>query len=329
MPAARPISTDLSRALARRVAAAVIGPTVRDGAIVLDEIDRPTSLPAGWTLETLARSSSPGAPAGRAGEARTFDYPARAEGHQALDVPGRVDALAHRRPPRTAPSGSGSAAPAEPAPLAFVGVRACELAALAVQDRVLAGGPAIDPDYAARRATCLVVAVECAIAASTCFCTSMGTGPEVTAGADLVLDRARRRVRRPGGRRPRASACSRRSAWRRPARTGPTTAAARTSPAPARRWARRGIARPAPGRASLANLDHPRWAAVAERCLACANCTLVCPTCFCTSLEVRLRTSTAPRRRATRTWDSCFTDGFAQVAGGSFRPRHRIATASG
>jgi NAD(P)H-flavin reductase/Pyruvate/2-oxoacid:ferredoxin oxidoreductase delta subunit len=72
----------------------------------------------------------------------------------------------------------------------------------------------------------------------------------------------------------------------------------------------------------LANLDSPRWDQVASRCLACANCTLVCPTCFCTGTTV---TSDLDGRSSStvRTWDSCFTAGFAQVAGGSFRPRHR------
>ncbi len=69
-----------------------------------------------------------------------------------------------------------------------------------------------------------------------------------------------------------------------------------------------------------ASPDHPGWASVAERCLACTNCTLVCPTCFCTSVVERSdldgTTSTSER-----TWDSCFTDGFARVAGGSFRPQ--------
>ena len=58
---------------------------------------------------------------------------------------------------------------------------------LLVQDRVLAGGPFVDADYRARRAAALVVAVECTRAGSTCFCTSMGTGPEVDGGADIVL----------------------------------------------------------------------------------------------------------------------------------------------
>ncbi len=75
----------------------------------------------------------------------------------------------------------------EPPRLAFVGVRACELAALAIQDRAMRAGPLGDADHAARGDAALVVAVECATAAGTCFCTSMGTGPEVSGGADIVL----------------------------------------------------------------------------------------------------------------------------------------------
>jgi NAD(P)H-flavin reductase/Pyruvate/2-oxoacid:ferredoxin oxidoreductase delta subunit len=73
----------------------------------------------------------------------------------------------------------------------------------------------------------------------------------------------------------------------------------------------------------LANLDQPRWDAIAERCLACANCTLVCPTCFCTGTTIASDLD-GRESSAARTWDSCFTAGFAQVAGGgSFRPQHR------
>jgi NAD(P)H-flavin reductase len=72
----------------------------------------------------------------------------------------------------------------------------------------------------------------------------------------------------------------------------------------------------------LANLEHPGWDAIAERCIACANCTLVCPTCFCTGLTVESGFDGAVSS-ASRTWDSCFTDGFSQVAGGSFRPKHK------
>src|SRR5205085_2052680 len=31
--------------------------------------------------------------------------------------------------------------------------------------------------------------------------------------------------------------------------------------------------------------DAARWDDVAARCLSCGNCTMVCPTCFCTTVE--------------------------------------------
>ncbi len=67
------------------------------------------------------------------------------------------------------------------------------------------------------------------------------------------------------------------------------------------------------------NLDHPRWEAVAQRCLACGNCTSVCPTCFCTSAheESDLAGSASPH---VRTWDSCFSEEHAAIHGANFRP---------
>jgi ferredoxin len=66
------------------------------------------------------------------------------------------------------------------------------------------------------------------------------------------------------------------------------------------------------------NYDHPRWDEVSERCLTCGNCTMVCPTCFCTTVEDTgdLTVETAER---TRVWDSCFTMDFSYVHGGSVR----------
>jgi ferredoxin len=66
--------------------------------------------------------------------------------------------------------------------------------------------------------------------------------------------------------------------------------------------------------------EHPGWAAVAERCLSCTNCTLVCPTCFCTSVVQRSDLD-GTISTSERTWDSCFTEGFAKVAGGSQPPK--------
>jgi NAD(P)H-flavin reductase len=303
------------RAQGRRI----IGPVVEDGAIKMVDLERAADLPFGWTVASAPgvarlerrRPDDPGAH-------RAFDTGPAWSGLKPWTFPPRVDALSAER------RDDGSVAVKVEAPagesLAVIGARACDLAALAIHDRVLTGGPAIDPDYAARRRELFVIAVECAFATSTCFCASMGSGPEVTSGADVVLSEI------DGGFVARAGSAAGGRLLDELGLAGADAKAVGTARAQvAATRASMGTAVQAEGLHDrlLANLDHPRWDEIAERCLACANCTLVCPTCFCTGLTI---TSDLDGREssATRTWDSCFTDGFAQVAGGgSFRPRHR------
>jgi sulfhydrogenase subunit beta (sulfur reductase) len=90
--------------------------------------------------------------------------------------------------------------------------------------------------------------------------------------------------------------------------------------------------------ALLRSLDHPRWDAAAERCLACGNCTLACPTCFCTTVEDTTDLTGAFAER-TRRWDSCFTLDLSYIHGGPVRPSlrsryrqwatHKLATWAG
>ena len=278
----------------------VIGPTVADGAIVLDEVRSVADLPVGWAAE----SKPGGYRLSRRSDARAFDH--------------AVGPTSWKRwtfPPRAPMASRVEAAQS----LAFLGVRACEIAALLTQDRVLQGGPAVDADYRVRRASALVVAVECATALETCFCTSMGTGPEVTSGYDIALTELDDGfVVRAGS--PAGEAIVGRLDLPQ-ANVGQRVAAADTL-----RRTRERIGNPVPTEGLAARLvaaaESPRWAEIAERCLACANCTLVCPTCFCTSVGTK---SDLDGGNATseRTWDSCFTFDFARVAGGNFRPRTR------
>ena len=165
----------------------VVGPTVRDGAIVMDDIERAEALPVGLTL-----LGSPGRvrvqplPDGP-GNARAFQYTVSGDGFKRFTFPSRIESLSTD----IAPDGSVRIrveVPTDEPRVAVLGARACDLAGLAVHDGVLMGGPAVDPDYQARRAGLLVVAVECAVATSTCFCRTMGTGPEIESGADLILN---------------------------------------------------------------------------------------------------------------------------------------------
>src|ERR1017187_7359862 len=206
----------------------------------------------------------------------------------------------------------------EMAPLAVVGARPCELAALAVLDRVLLDGAFPDPRYAARRAGAVVVAAECGSPAATCFCTSMGSGPGADSGFDLALtelndDEGHRFVVRIGSERgadtlarvPVTDPTSRDLLARDRALT---SAAANID----RRLETEGLPE-----LLARNIDHPRWDEVAERCLACGNCTLVCPTCFCS--DVSDTTDLAGDVRRQRTWASCFDLDHSYVHGGPVR----------
>ena len=287
----------------------IIGPTVRDEAIVLDEILTAADLPAGWGAE-----ASPGRyRLTRRDDARRFDHAVGPMSWKRWTFPPRAPMRVGRR---TASGVRFTIADRHPTPLAFIGVRACEVTALEIQDHVLLDGQAIDGDYRARRASVFVVAVECATPTSTCFCTSMETGPEVTSGFDVALteldDGFVVRIGSPAG------ATLIESLELAPADPSATDAAAglvagaRAAMGTPTDMSKVREALPlAPG--------HPGWAAVGERCLSCTNCTLVCPTCFCSSIVERSDLDGA-NSISERTWDSCFADGFAKVAGGSFRP---------
>jgi sulfhydrogenase subunit beta (sulfur reductase) len=291
----------------------IIGPIARDGAIVYDEIRSAAHLPVGWTDEQapgryrLNRTDSP----------RLFNFTVGPQGWKRFTQPPRVPISTSTR--QEGAVAFESAVPAARR-LAFLGVRACEIAALLIQDRVLAAGPFADDDFRARRANALVVAVQCTRAGSTCFCTSMGTGPEVTQGYDLVLTELDDGFLVDAGTHEGARLMTLLVAA--PAGADHQTTAAEGVAACRGSMAGHGVAADGLPARLMDRLDHPRWIDVADRCLACANCTMVCPTCFCTSVGAISDldgASTVNERR----WDSCFNGDFARVAGGNFRPRRQ------
>jgi NAD(P)H-flavin reductase/formate hydrogenlyase subunit 6/NADH:ubiquinone oxidoreductase subunit I len=298
-------------ALLRADGRTVIGPTVSDGAIVYDEIRSARDLPAGWNDE-----QGPGTyRLVETDDERTFDFSVGPTSWKRYTFPSRVPI---GRAQRGTDGLSFEPIHPEPPALAFLGVRGCELAALRIQDRVLAEGSVADPDYVARRNAAIVIAVECSVASATCFCTSMGTGPEVRReDADLVLTELDDGfVVRAG------SEAGRSLAERLPLEAAGVerTERGRASVARVRRAIGDPVAVDGLRDRLLAQLESPRWAEVADRCLACANCTLVCPTCFCTSVSQRSDLD-GMDAVAVRGWDSCFSGDFARVAGGNFRSR--------
>ncbi|MGZ8702471.1 MAG: sulfite reductase subunit A, partial [Gaiellaceae bacterium] len=158
----------------------VLGPTVREGAIVYDALDSAAQLPIGWTDE-----QAPGRYrlARRDDEAR-FGYAVGPHSWKQFLLPPRLRLWRIRRREEGL---EVEPEPTDDTPLAFFGVRACELQGIAIQDRVLLGGQFVDRDYAARRKDTFIVAVNCFEPSGTCFCVSMGSGPKAEAGYDLAL----------------------------------------------------------------------------------------------------------------------------------------------
>ena len=293
-----------------------LGPTVRDGAIAYEDITSVEALPRGWSDEQSA-----GAYRLRPSDTDTvFGFAVGPQSWKRHLFP------SHQILWRARVAGGTVQLDPEPhidAPLVLIGVRACELSALAIQDRVWLGGAAPDAEYRARRADAFIVAVNCSHAGGTCFCVSMHTGPEVTSGYDLALTELGTEGE------PtflvtcatEAGAAVLETLTRRAAGDDEIAAAQAVV---ARTAATMGRAMPETDWVArlLGNSEHPRWNALADRCLACGNCTMVCPTCFCTNLE---DTSDLSGQQVTRTrrWDSCFSVDFAYVHGGSVRPSIR------
>lgn len=305
-------ATDIDRLIdaLRADGRTIIGPTIRDDVIALDEVTSRAEFPAGRGAEASAGRYR----LTRRDDTRMFDHAVGPMSWKRWTFPPRVPIRVGRR---TADGVRFETAESEATSLAFIGVRACEIAAIAIQDRILLQGPAVDGDYRARRRAAFIVAVECATPTSTCFCTSVGTGPEVSTGYDVALTELDDGFVVRAGSGTGATLIVGLSLA--PADDGRISAAGEVVAG-----ARRAMGTPldlSVAKERLADVpDHPGWAAVADRCLSCTNCTLVCPTCFCTSVVQR---SDLDGTVATseRTWDSCFNDGFAKVAGGSFRPQ--------
>ncbi len=288
----------------------VLGPVARDGSVTFDEVRRVSDLPVG-----LRESQEPGRyrlGAGNAGE-----------------VFGVVNGAGSLKPFFFAPEETllevqfkqrtftvNEVLPAARR-LAFVGVRACDLAALAVQDRIFLHDRFRDTHYTARRKDALLIAINCTRSASTCFCVSMGTGPEAVSGFDLSLTEMDDHFVVRSGSEAGDEIVGK--IGLRPAPAEQVTAASARIRQCATGMQRHMDIADLP-RLLYEEAENPRWDDVASRCLSCTNCTMVCPTCFChTVVDVQEIDGNMSRR--VRKWDSCFSLEHAHIHGINFRPR--------
>jgi ferredoxin len=290
-----------------------IGPTLRDGAVVLDELAKVEDLPVGWTDE-----QQPGQyRVKQTRDSQYFGYGLGPHSWKCYLYPPRLKLFSlHRSDGQWVMQTPGAVVPR----YALIGVRPCDLSAIAIQDRVFLGGEFRDPHYALRREHIFVLAVNCSQASSTCFCTSLKTGPRAAPGTyDLVLTELPEKFVVEIGSEA-GSEMLRDTNWE-PATAFELGRAAQVIER-AERQVEKELRTDDLPRLLYDNLEHPRWDEVATRCLSCANCTLVCPTCFCSTVEDSSNLKGTASER-TRVWDSCFIQAFSHVHGGNIRPSTR------
>ncbi|HYN67591.1 MAG TPA: 4Fe-4S dicluster domain-containing protein [Ornithinibacter sp.] len=306
----------------------VVGPTVRAGAVVNAPIDGVEDLPRGWGDEQGPAQYR----LRRRDDEAFFGFAAGAQSAKPVFFP--ADELLWRG--RLTPDGRGfdvdtgggdpEPAAQEQGPVALLGVRSCDLSALGIHDTVLSGRRAADAHYGRRRAEAFVVAVACSDPGGTCFCVSMGTGPAPRPGRGAPFDLCLTELLE-GGHRFLVEVASERGAelldaiGAPPATQQDVDAAARVTDRASRSMGRRldteGIKE-----LLYASVESPLWDDVAARCLSCTNCTMVCPTCFCTTVE-DVSDLTGHEAERHRVWDSCFDADFSYIHGGIVRESAR------
>jgi ferredoxin len=273
----------------------VIGPVLRDEAITLAELSSAADLPSGWGVET-----GPGHyRVRRRDDAAVFGHSAGPQSWKRFLHPPRRALVAS--------DSTGFHAAEDTAPkYAFLGVRPCDLAAIAKLRQIVGG-----------RAP-FVVAAQCTEPGEVCFCSSMGCGPAAGAGHDIALteriDADGHRFLATAGSDAGAAVLGRLPS--RVATPQDVELAEEDVDTAARNMGR---AMPELDLRDLlaANRDSAHWETVAERCLTCGNCTMVCPTCFCVSVEDT--TDLDGNAERSQRWASCFEIDFSNLHGGAVR----------
>ncbi|MEW5795324.1 MAG: 4Fe-4S dicluster domain-containing protein [Candidatus Zixiibacteriota bacterium] len=292
---------------------AVFGPTVGQNAVTYSQITSIQQMPIGWSDEQngghyrLSKSSRPA----------LFDYVVGQHSWKHVLYPAFGKLWSATKNERgfevKAPSENGKPK------VALLGVRPCELKALAIHDQILTGGEFEDPFYRKIRSEALIIAVNCARPGGTCFCASVGTGPKAYAGFDLALtevfhDGTHGLIVEIGSKRGEKLAAGLDLP---PATEAETAAAQQTSDQAAKAMGRRLDTNQLKERL-YANFDNTNWDKIAERCLTCGNCTMVCPTCFCVNIQ-DTTDLTGTQAERERRWDSCYSVNFSYIHGGSIR----------
>ncbi len=289
-----------------------IAPTVRDNVITYENVTDQSELPIGMTDDQKNGSYR----LKKRKDKSVFGFVVGPQSWKKFLYPARLKLWeAHRN----GKSFSIAKPENEEKKLAFIGVRPCEMSAISIQDKVFLKSTFVDSAYSSRREQLFTVIVNCTEPGGTCFCTSMDTGPRAKKDYDLALTEVVKKDQHYflveiGS--DQGKEIANKLPLKEASEEQVSEADKRLNEA-ARKM---GKALKTDGVKDLLyeNAENPHWEKVAERCMTCANCTMVCPTCFCSTMEDSTDLSGEIAER-WRTWDSCFTMDFSYVHGGSIR----------
>lgn len=291
----------------------LIGPSVESGVITLKEIDF-NDIPAG-----CRDSQSPGHYRLHRGDSDIFSFSNGPDSFKRFIFPPVTEVFSFKRMKR----GLTITRPFDKdLPFAFFGMRACDIYALKIFKKVFSG---LDNPDAFLRKDFFVIGLNCLYPVENCFCSSLGTGPEIKDGCGMVITELRGYLLVESG--EEHGEFLEGIGWE--VATDEDLREKELVVERCRTMIKKYVNTKDLPLRIYRNSEHPRWSHVSERCLACGNCTQVCPTCFCNSTFDSLhisslkRTSDGVSGKRIRTWDSCFSINFARVHGGNFRPSRR------
>ncbi|MBW2455566.1 MAG: 4Fe-4S dicluster domain-containing protein [Deltaproteobacteria bacterium] len=291
----------------------VIGPRVKEGAVVLAPVKQASDLPWG-----VRETQSPGSYTLEDGDPqRAFGWTIGPSSlkpflfrqqetlwQSSVDDQGRLrfESVVQARPQ------------------AVIGVRPCDVAAMLLQDRVFLGGDNVDLRYQARREALFTVAVNCTQGVETCFCVSQGGSPRVERGFDMAL------TEMDGGLLAEAGSAAGEEVLRELSLEPATEAQRQVAEADIAETATRQRRRTPPQeqleQALRTSRDHPQWDVIGERCESCGNCTKLCPTCICHK-QMHLPSLDGEGGEQVREWASCQSEAHSYVSGKSLRAERR------
>ncbi len=290
----------------------ILGPTIKDNAIVYDEIESLDALPIGWTDEQFPGSYR----LKERDDKAVFGYVVGPHSWKRFLYP-PISTLWEARKENGSIKIFESNSDDEK--FVFVGVRACEVSAILIYDKILGGGQYVDSNYIKRRENTFLIAVNCNEPGNNCFCSSTGTGPAVLTGYDIVLTEVISNDRhyfiaRAGSETGEELLTSLgfRDATDLEIEEGEKIIADAVNKF------KRKVDLTDVVEILQENYENPLWDKVSEKCLTCGNCTMVCPTCFCHTIE-DVTDLTGQTAKRIKRWDSCFTMEFSYIHGGSVR----------